>query len=229
MYWSWPDFFDYVFSRQLLYGAWTTLWLSSTAMAAGLFLGLTAGLGRSSSYRLLQAISSLYIWLWRGTPVLVQLIMIYTGLPQFGIRLGVIQSVLIGLSLNEGAYVAEIVRAGISSVGVGQGDAGRAVGLSRIQILRLIVLPQAMRFALPPLGNQYIGLLKTTSIASVISMQELMRRAQELAQVEFRVMEAYAAAAVHYLALTSVLSLLQRRLERHFERPFFRADDPRRR
>jgi polar amino acid transport system permease protein len=168
----------------------------------------------------LRDVARCYIWLMRGTPLLVQLIIIYTGLPQLGIRLTVIQSALIGLGLNEGAYLAEIIRAGILSVPRGQFDAARAVGMPYRTMLRVVILPQAARVIIPPLGNNFNGLLKTTSLASVISLEELLRRSQMLIQLEFKVLEIFIVAACYYLALTTLWGLVQRRLEAHFGRPY---------
>lgn len=154
-----------------------------------------------------------YIWVMRGTPVLVQLIVIYTGLPQLGLRLGVITSAVIGLGVNEGAYLAEIFRAGIIAVPKGQNEAAQALGLSRFQRFRLVVLPQALRIVIPPIGNSFNGMMKTSSLASVISMDELLRRTEMLIQVQFRVLELFAVARVYYLALTTLLGFVQRWIE----------------
>ena len=154
----------------------------------------------------------------RGTPVLVQLIIIYTGLPQIGITLGVIASAVIGLGLNEGAYLAEIIRAGISAVPKGQFEAARAIGLGRWQMMRLVVLPQAIRIIIPPLGNAFNGLMKTSSLASVISMEELLRRTELLIQVQFKVLEIFVDAAIYYLIMTTLWGFVQQRIEAHFSR-----------
>jgi len=151
------------------------------------------------------------------------LVIIYTGLPQLGIRLGVIESALLGFGLNEGAYFAELLRAGILAVDRGQWDAARALGLRYRQIMRSVVLPQAARVVLPPLGNQFNGMLKTSSLASVISMEELLRHAQQLAQIEFRVLEAYLVAAFYYVVLTTLWGQIQQRLEAHFGKPYIRG------
>ena len=218
--WDWAAFRKYLFNPYLLDGAWTTVWLSVAVMAIGLLLGLAAALMRMSPHRVPRSIARFYIWLMRGTPLLVQLIIIYTGLPQLGIRLTVIQSALIGLGLNEGAYLAEIIRAGILSVPRGQFDAARAVGMPYWTMLRVIILPQAARVIIPPLGNNFNGLLKTTSLASVISLEELLRRSQMLIQLEFKVLEIFVVAACYYLAMTSLWGMVQRRLETHFGRPY---------
>ena len=168
----------------------------------------------------LRAAANFYIWLFRGTPILIQLIIIYTGLPQLGIRLSVIEAAIVGLALNEGAYLAEIIRAGIMSVDKGQSDAGRSLGMTWPERMRIVILPQATRTIIPPLGNQFNGMLKTTSLASVISMEELMRNAQMLAQIEFRVLEVYLVAAIWYLILVSIWHQIQVRIEAHYEKPF---------
>jgi polar amino acid transport system permease protein len=216
--WDWPAFGRYLLSPYLLEGAWTTVWLSVVTMSLGLGLGLVAALMNMSRHGALQRAAGFYVWLMRGTPLLVQLIIIYTGLPQVGIRLTVVQSALLGLSLNEGAYLSEIIRAGILSVPRGQFDAARAVGMTYRTLMRVVVLPQAARVIIPPLGNNFNGLLKTTSVTSVISMEELLRRGQMLIQVDFKVLEIFVVAACYYLALTSLWSVVQRRLESHFGR-----------
>ena len=204
----------------MLKGAWTTVWLSSVAMVIGISLGFVAALMKMSRHQAVSAVARFYIWLFRGTPLLVQLVIIYSGLPQFGIRLNVVESAVLGLALNEGAYFAEIMRAGILSVDKGQRDAARALGMTYPKMMRIVILPQATRIIIPPLGNQFLGMLKTSSLASVISMEELLRHAQELAQIQFRVLEVYSVAAIYYLAMTTVWGLLQRRIEYHYDRPF---------
>jgi polar amino acid transport system permease protein len=216
--WSWSGFLDYLADPFLLGGAVTTLWLTAAALAAGLTIGVVLALMRLSRRRWLRAPAWLYLWVFRGTPLLVQLIVIYTGLPQLGLRFGVVASALLGLSLNEAAYLAEIIRAGIASVPQGQRDAARALGLRPALAFRLVIAPQAMRLILPPLGNSVNGLLKTTSLASVISMEELLRRTQMLVQERFMVLELFAVAALYYLAMTTAWDLVQRPLERHFGR-----------
>jgi polar amino acid transport system permease protein len=218
--WSWSGFSEYITNEYLFWGAVTTLWLTAFAIVAGLILGFGLALARISHRSWLSAPAKVYIWIFRGTPLLVQLIIIYTGLPQLGIKLSVIQSALIGLSLNEAAYLAEIVRAGISSISRGQSDAGRAVGLSNAQVMRYVILPQALRVVIPPLGNSVNGLLKTTSICSVISMEELLRRTQILIQEKFLVLELFVVAALYYLAMTTAWDFVQRRLEKRFGRGF---------
>jgi len=221
--WNWSGFFDYLTNRYILMGALTTLWLTVFAITAGLAIGFGLALMRISRRRLLTIPAGFYVWLFRGTPLLVQLIVIYTGLPQLGIKLSVVQSALIGLALNEAAYLAEIVRAGILAVPGGQIEAARALGMDQGKIMRLVVLPQALRIIVPPLGNSVNGLLKTTSVTSVISMEELLRRTQVLIQERFMVLELFAVAAIYYLAMTTVWDLVQRRIERRFGRAYIQA------
>jgi polar amino acid transport system permease protein len=216
--WDWTAFFHYLHSRYLLLGAGVTLSLALASLAIGLVCGLVAAMMRLSHNPLVNKPASFYVWLMRGTPVLVQLIIIYTGLPQLGIRLNVIESSLIGLGLNEGAYLAEIIRAGILSVPRGQFEAARAVGMTYPKLMRIVVLPQAIRIIIPPLGNTFNGLLKTTSLASVISMEELLRRTEVLIQVQFKVLEIFIVAALYYLVLTTIWGFVQDRLEAHFSR-----------
>ncbi|MBC2886290.1 amino acid ABC transporter permease [Ochrobactrum sp. CM-21-5] len=214
--WSWSGFFNYLTNPFILDGAVTTLWLTAVSITAGLVLGFILALMKMARNPLLSVPASVYVWLFRGTPLLVQLIVIYTGLPQLGIKLSVVQSALIGLALNEAAYLAEIVRSGISAVSQGQVRAARALGMREPQIMRYIVLPQALRIIIPPLGNSVNGLLKTTSITSVISMEELLRRTQVLVQEHFLVLELFAVAAIYYLFMTTMWEFVQRRIERHF-------------
>ena len=214
--WNGAGFLEYLVSPYLLMGAVTTLGLTMSAIVLGLVVGLALALMRRSNWRVIAAIARAYIWLFRGTPLLVQLIVIYTGLPQFGIRLGVTESALLGLSLNEAAYLAEIIRAGLLAVPAGQINAAKALGMRDNQVLRYVVVPQAFRIIIPPLGNSVNGLLKTSSMASVISLEELLRRTQELIQEKFMVMELFAVAALYYLAMTTAWEFVQRAIERRF-------------
>lgn len=220
MTWSWDHFFRYLFSPYIVEGAWTTVWLAVVSMVIGCTLGVALAFMKLSRSGVLRAVANVYIWLWRGTPLLVQLVIIYTGLPQLGIRLDVIPSAILALSLHEGAYFAEIVRSGVLSVPKGQEDASRALGMTWRQRMQIVIVPQATRIVIPPLGNQFNLMLKTTSLASVISMEELLRHAQQLAQIEFRVLEVYLVAACWYIVLTTLWGLVQARLEAHYERPF---------
>jgi len=218
--WNWDGFFEYLFNGYLFSGAITTLWLTLAGIAGGLVLGCVLALLRLSPYRWVARVAQVYIWVFRGTPLLVQLIIIYTGLPQIGIKLSVTESALIGLILNEAAYLAEIIRGGILGVAAGQSNAGRALGLNSAQVMAYIVLPQAVRIIIPALGNSVNGLLKTTSVTSVISMEELLRSTQLLIQERFMVLELFTVAALYYLLMTSLWDIVQRRIERHFGRAY---------
>ncbi len=224
--WNWSGFIDYLFNPYILSGAVTTLWLTLAAIAGGLVVGCALALARLSSHSWLAGPAHFYIWVFRGTPLLVQLIIIYTGLPQLGLKLSVIESALLGLILNEAAYLAEIVRGGIQSVPVGQTNAARAVGFSSAQTMRYIVMPEAMRLIIPTLGNSINGLLKTTSITSVISMEELLRRTQVLIQEKFMVLELFLVAAIYYLLMTTAWDFVQRRIEAHYGRAYGNAAAP---
>jgi polar amino acid transport system substrate-binding protein len=215
---QWRGFLDYLGNGFLLMGALTTLGLTAAAMLGGLCLGsVLAGL-RLARHRYLRLPAQVYIWFFRGTPLLVQLIMIYTGLPQIGIRFSVIESALIGLVLNEAAYLAEIIRGGILAVPAGQRNAGRALGMTSSQVVMYIVMPQALRIVMPALGNSVNGMLKTTAITSVISMEELLRRTELLIQDRFLVLELFAVAALYYLLMTSAWTVVQHRIEMRFGR-----------
>lgn len=218
--WNWNGFFEYLTNYYLFQGALVTLGLTVFAMTAGLIIGFILAVMRMSPYRILSVPAYFYIWIMRGTPLLVQLIIIYTGLPQLGIKFTVVESTLIGLALCEAAYLAEIVRAGIAAVPKGQVNAARAIGMRESQILRYIVAPQAFRIIIPPLGNSVNGVLKTTSIASVISMNELLRRTQVLIQEKFLVLELFVVAAIYYLVMTTIWELIQSRIEKRFGRGY---------
>jgi len=213
--WRWGGFFDYLFNTYLMGGAAISVGLTIGSLICGLVIGIGIAVMRLSGHRALSGFASFYCWIFRGTPLLVQLLIIYTGLPLLGIRFGVWEAALFGISLNEGAYLSEIVRAGILSVAQGQREAAAALGLHKAQVFRLVVWPQALRVIIPPLGNSVNGLLKTTSVASVISLDELLRRTQILIQERFLVLELFLVAALYYLVLTSLWELVQRRLEKH--------------
>ena len=218
--WDWGGFFDYLVNPYLLQGAVVTLGLTVAAIAGGLVVVCLLSLLRLSNYKWLVLLAKGYIWIFRGTPLLVQLIIIYTGLPQLGIKFTVMESALLGLVLNEAAYLAEIIRGGILGVSPGQSSAARALGLNSLQTMLYVVLPQAIRIIIPALGNSVNGLLKTTSVTSVISMEELLRKTQILIQEKFLVLELFAVAAIYYLLLTSLWDVIQRRIEARYGRAY---------
>jgi len=162
--WNWDGFWGYFVNPYLLQGALVTIALTIVALVLGLVVGLLLALMRMSPYRGVSVPAQAYVWVFRGTPLLVQLVIIYTGLPQIDdrLRLDVTQSAILGLVLNESAYLSEIIRAGITSVAIGQREAALSLGLSRWRTFRLVVWPQAMRIIIPPLGNSVNGLLKAT-------------------------------------------------------------------
>jgi len=209
-------FLSYLVNPYLLGGVGITIGLTISTILIGLALALPLALASMSTNKLLRAPAKFYIWIFRGTPLLVQIVIIYTGLPQLGVRFDVLTSAILALSLNEAAYLSETIRAGFSAVAKGQIEAAKALSLSKFATLRLVTLPQVIRIIIPPLGNSVNGLLKATSLASVISMEELMRRSQVLMQAKFEVLELYCVAAVFYLVLTSLWDVVQRRLEKHY-------------
>src|SRR3954463_5477637 len=219
--WNWEGFWSYFTNLYLLEGALWTIGLTISTLILGGLIGLGLAVMRLSKHKALSRTAQAYIWIFRGTPLLVQLIIIYTGLPQLGlVRFNVIQSALLGLVLNEAASLSEILRAGILSVGSGQRDAAKALGLKPWQVFGLIAMPQALRVIVPALGNSVNGLLKTTSIASVISMEELLRRGQILMQQRFEVLEVFVCIATIYLAMTTAWELVQRRIEAHYGKAY---------
>ncbi|GFE97217.1 amino acid ABC transporter permease [Gluconobacter sp. Gdi] len=220
--WSWQGFFTYLGSPYIFRGALLTVYMTAVAMVLGFLLGLIIALMKRSRRPLLSWPARFYVWFFRGTPLLVQLVVIYAGLPKLDIRLSVMACSIIGLTLNEAAYLAEIIRSGLNAVPAGQIAAARALGLSERQIAWRIAFPQAFRLVIPPLGNSVNGLLKTTSVTSVISMEELMQRSQILVQDQFMVLELFSVAALYYLLMTTAWDFLQRRIERYAERPYLR-------
>lgn len=197
----------------LLKGTLFTLQLSLGGMVFGLILGFILALMRLSRFWPLSWLSRFYVSVFRGTPLIAQLFMIYYGLPQFGIELDPIPAAMIGLSLNTAAYTSETLRAAISSIEKGQWEAAASIGMSPWQTLRRVILPQAARTALPPLGNSFIGLVKDTSLAATIQVPELFRQAQLVTSRTLEVFTMYLAASVIYWVLATVLSFLQNRLE----------------
>lgn len=209
--------FDYVVSPTFFHGALLTLLITVTALFFGVLAGLVIALMQETRMRPLQIFTLIYVWLFRGTPVLFQIIFIYNVLPSFGIRLSAFLSAVIALALNEGAYMAEILRSGLDAVKKGQRTAGLALGLTTTQMMRYIVLPQAARIVLPPMGNQMIGMLKTSALVSVIAVEELLLVANQAASASFRYLEALTAAGIYYLALTTIFMVLQAMLERSLD------------
>lgn len=203
----------------LLKGAVYTVGLSVGGMFFGLLLGFVLALMRLYGGKPLGWLSRIYVSFFRGTPLLVQLFIIYYSLPQLiGVELDPIPAALIGFSLNMGAYTCEILRAAIGSIDRGQWEAASSIGMTRAQTLRRVVLPQAARTALPPLGNSFISLVKDTAMAATIQVPELFRQAQLVTARTFEVSTMYLTAALIYWVLATILSHFQNRLEERANR-----------
>jgi len=198
--------------------ALVTLWISIAAMLLGLAIGLALALMQQCRFRLLRWLAWSYLWVFRGTPVLLQIIFAFNVLPGFGVILSGPVCAVLALGLHEAAYMTEIFRSGLGAVNAGQRDAARALGMSEWHVMRLVVLPQALRVVIPPIGNQFIGMLKLSALISVIGVRELLLAAEQSASATFRYLEALSAAGVYYLAFTTVLMSLQRVLERRLGR-----------
>ena len=191
-----------------------TIGVSILSILCAVVLALLGALGRISKFPLFYAFSTFYISLIRGTPLVVQVFFVFLALPQVGIVLDPIPSGIVALSVNYGAYMTEVFRAGIQAVGRGQTEAALALGLTPGQTMQHIVLPQAFRIIIPPTGNEFIAMLKNTSLASAISLVELLYASNLIYSSNFKFMELLVVAAIWYLAMTSVFSLLQAELER---------------
>jgi polar amino acid transport system permease protein len=234
---GWSIIRQYLFSSRILLGLVTTLELTAIAMAIGIALGVVLAVMRLSPNPLLSTVSWVYVWFFRGTPVYVQILFwgffaalyprISIGLPFGGPQLyhadtntviTIFVAAILGLGLNEAAYMAEIVRAGILSVSEGQTDAAYALGMTRLQTTRRIVLPQAMRLIIPPTGNETISMLKTSSLVSVIAVTELLYASQQIYAVNYDTIQLLIVASIWYLAVTTVLSIAQYYIERRYRR-----------
>lgn len=231
---QWHVVGEYFTTKAILVGLLRTVELTVMAMAIGIALGVILAIMRLSPNRVLSVTSWVYIWFFRGTPLLVQLIFWYNLSALFpklslGIPFGpaivsgsanafitTYVAAILGLGLNEGAYMAEIVRAGILSVDEGQAEAAYSLGLRRVQVLWRIVLPQAMKVIIPPTGNQTIGMLKSSSLVSVISVPELLFTAQIIYSRTYQTIPLLIVASLWYLAVTTVLTIGQFYVERHF-------------
>jgi polar amino acid transport system permease protein len=241
---QWGVVGEYLFDHRILEGLVVTIELTVIAMVIGIVLGVILAVMRLSPNPLISRASWLYIFFFRGTPVLVQLLFWYNiaalypklslGIP-FGpafihpdanTLITAFRAGILGLGLNEGAYMAEIVRAGIISVDDGQTDAAQSLGMTRVQTLRRIVLPQAMRVIIPPTGNETISMLKTTSLASVITVTELLYAAQLIYSVNFKPIPLLITVSIWYLVCTSVLYVGQYYLERYYGRGATRELSP---
>ena len=205
-------------SPNFVWGAWTTLWISLASILFGIVGGLLLAILQETNSRAAKALVAAYLWLFRGTPVLLQIIFAFNVLPVFGIVLPGPVCAVLALGLNESAYLCEIMRSGIRAVGRGQRVAAKALGLEEWQVMAHVVLPQAIRIIIPPIGNQFIGMLKVSALVSVIGVHELLLVATHAASGTFRYLETLTAAAVWYLAFTTVFMAVQHWLEHRLRR-----------
>jgi polar amino acid transport system permease protein len=243
---QWPEVRAYLFDGTILKtGVLTTVELTAITMVLGAVLGVILAIMRLSPVPVISGAAWIYIWLFRGTPVLVQLLIWYNisalypnialGLPFSHLALFSANSntlitqfvaAVLALSLNEAAYMAEIVRAGILSVGEGQTEAATALGMTRLRTMKIVVLPQAMRVIVPPTGNETISMLKTTALASVIGLQELTYVSQIIYSRNFETIPLLLVASFWYVVLVTLLTIGQFYLERHFARGTVRTLPP---
>ncbi|QKJ18344.1 amino acid ABC transporter permease [Microbacterium hominis] len=234
---DWPTVGEYLFAPLTLQGLATTLFLTVAAMAIGLAGGVVVAIMRLSPNPVLRVSSGLFVWVFRGTPVLLQLIFwgfigaflprVVVGIPFTSVEFWSVSTsdlipatvaALLALGLNEMAYASEIVRAGIQSVDHGQTEAAHSLGMTPARTMRRIVLPQAMRVIVPPMGNEVITMLKTTALVSVIAGRDLMSNLQMAYAQNFKIIPLLVVAAIWYLALTSILAVPQAWLERRYGR-----------
>ena len=190
----------------MLWAGWLAFQITMLAILLSWFLGLSAALMKNSKRRILRAPAEFYIWFIRGTPSLIQIFIIYFGLPQFGIRLSPFTAGVIALGLSSGAYVAEVVRSGLLAIPKGQWESAYAVGMPHHLMMRRIILPQMVRVIIPPLTNEAVNTLKNTSLLSVITVMELTLFTQMAIAATFRPFDFYIMAALLYLVMTTVLS-----------------------
>ncbi|MHB1088309.1 MAG: amino acid ABC transporter permease [Acidimicrobiales bacterium] len=243
---QWDIVGQFFFTSEVLHGLLITIELTVVAMIIGIVLGVLIAVMRMSPNRVLSSLAWAYTWFFRGTPVLVQITFWYylaalyprltIGLPFTHITLiglnvnnpalTALELVMIGLGLNEGAYMSEIARSGLISVDEGQTEAATSLGMTRRQTLRLVVLPQAMRVIIPPTGNEVISMLKTSSLASTVSVLELFGISQNIAAVNFKLMPMLILASIWYLIVSTILSIGQFYLERRFARGALRTPPP---
>ncbi|WP_175947898.1 amino acid ABC transporter permease [Burkholderia pyrrocinia] len=228
---EWRVVGQFLTARSILTGLGNTIVMTVLAMTLGVVLGVVTAVMRLSSNPVLGAIAQGYIWLFRGTPVILQLLLWFNlalVFPTLGIP-GIAEfrtvdvmtpflAAVLGLGINQGAYTSEVVRAGLLSVDTGQYEAAKSIGMPRLHALRRIILPQAMRVIVPPIGNELIGMVKLTSLASVVQYAEMLHNAQNIYYANARVIELLIVAGIWYLAVVTVLSLAQARVERRFAR-----------
>jgi len=217
-------------SDAFLQGLVLTIVISVVAMVLATVAGLIVALMRRSRFPAVRWVAGVYIWVIRGTPLLVQLVLIYTGLAAAGLYqfhdvsvLGLsvkaaLQAAIIGLMINESAYIAEIIRAGLDSVPKGQFEAAASLGMKPVKVMRWIIVPQALRVMVPPMGNSFNGLMKTTSVLSVIGVSEMFLVTQSISSATFHTFEIFIVAAIYYLALTTIWTFIQAGIENRLAR-----------
>lgn len=232
MQFDWQFFWKSLFSpsETFLEGLGLTIGISLVAMVLAILLGLVVALMRRSQFAVVRSCASVYIWVIRGTPLLVQLVIIYTGFAAVGIYqfndvslLGLsvkaaVQAAVIGLMVNESAYIAEIIRAGLDSVPKGQFEAAASLGMTPGRLMRWIIVPQSLRVMVPPLGNSFNGMMKTTSVLSVIGVSEMFLVTQSISSATFHTFEIFIVAAIYYLALTTIWTFIQAWIENRLAR-----------
>lgn len=202
----------------LLEGAFVTIKITALSVMFGIVIGLFAGIARISSFWLVRALAAVYVDFIRGTPLLVQIYLMYFALPVVtGMRIDPFFAAITACSVNSGAYVAEIFRAGIQAVDEGQMEAGRSLGMNWMQTMRYIIIPQAFKQVIPPLGNEFIALLKDSSLVSVIGFEELTRRGQLVIARTYGSLEIWVSVAILYLIMTLTISRFVAYLERRFK------------
>ena len=195
-----------------------TFFITIVGVAIGFVIGAFAGLGRLSKNKLIYWVSTVYIEVIRGTPLLVQILFIYFGISDlFGINLDKITASIIAIAINAGAYIAEIVRGGVQSIDKGQFEAGDSIGLTKTQTMWYIIWPQAFKRMIPPLGNQFVISLKDTSLLSAIAVTEVLYMGRQYANATFSYFEVFFMVAIFYLAITIPASIILRRLERRLD------------
>ena len=195
-----------------------TIPLTLITFVLGLIIAILTALARLSSIKILNRIARIYVSIIRGTPLLVQLFIIFYGLPNLGILIDPLPSAIIGFSLSVGAYASETIRAAIVSIPKGQWEAGYSIGMTYTQALVRIILPQAARVSIPPLSNSFIGLVKDTSLASLVLVSEMFRKAQEIAATTYEFLLLYTEAALLYWIICTILSIIQGRVEARLDR-----------
>jgi polar amino acid transport system permease protein len=212
----WEGFAPYI--PGFIEASWLVLALSLLAILVSWACGLAAALAKASRLAARRQVSKFYIWFIRGTPTLIQIFIVYFGFPQIGLRLSPFVAGVLALGFNGGAYIAEIVRSGLSAIPKGQMESAQALGMGRWQVMTRIILPQVFRVILPPATNEAITMVKNTSLLSTITVVELTLYSQTIIATTFRPFEFYIATALIYLVMTTLISQAAGRMERHYAR-----------